>query len=135
VIRNVKVGLELDPGPLVVNGDRVQLEQVILNLFVNAMDAMAEVADGERTIVVRSEVDGAEAVHVAVRDAGTGMRDGAHEEIFKPFYTTKPEGMGMGLSIAKSIIEAHGGTIWATNNPERGATFHFSLPAPGGTPG
>ena len=135
VIRNVKVGLELDPGPLVVNGDRVQLEQVILNLFVNAMDAMAEVADGERTIVVRSETEGAEAVHVAVRDAGTGMRDGAHEEIFKPFYTTKPEGMGMGLSIAKSIIEAHGGTIWATNNPERGATFHFSLPAPGGTPG
>lgn len=134
VLRNVKVALELDPGPLVVNGDRVQLVQVILNLFINAMDAMAEVADGERTIVVRSEIDGADAVHVAVRDAGTGMRDGAHEEIFKPFYTTKPEGMGMGLSIARSIIEAHGGTIWAANNPERGATFHISLPGPGRRP-
>ncbi len=115
---------------MVVNGDRVQLEQVILNLLVNAMDAMAEVADGERTIVVRSALDGAEAVHVAVQDGGTGLRDGTHEQVFKPFYTTKPAGMGMGLSIAKSIIEAHGGIIWVTNNPTRGATFHFSLPGP-----
>jgi signal transduction histidine kinase/integral membrane sensor domain MASE1 len=128
VIRNVTVTLELDPAPVVVNGDRVQIEQVILNLFVNAMEAMTDVVVGEKTIVMRSEIADGQAVHVAVEDAGTGLRDGTHEHIFEPFYTTKPAGMGMGLSIAKSIIEAHGGSIWATNNPTRGATFHFSLP-------
>jgi len=128
VIRNVTIELELGPTPMVVSGDRIQLEQVILNLVVNGMDAMTDVVDGDKTIVVRSEIDGGQAVHVAVEDAGTGLRDGTHERLFESFYTTKPGGMGMGLSIAKSIIEAHGGSIWATNNPTRGATFHFSLP-------
>ena len=130
VIRNVVVALELAPEPVIVTGDRVQLEQVVLNLLVNAMDSVAEAPGGDRTIVVRTESKENAAVHVAVQDAGTGLRDGTHERVFEPFFTTKPAGMGMGLSVSKSIIEAHGGVIWATNNPARGATFHFSLPEP-----
>jgi len=127
-IRNVVVALELAPIPVVVNGDRVQLEQVVLNLLINAMEATSEVSDGNRTVIVRSEANGENAIHVAVQDAGTGLLANVHERVFEPFFTTKATGMGMGLSIAKSIIEAHGGAIWATNNPARGATFHFSLP-------
>ena len=130
VIRNVVVALQLAPEPVIVNGDRVQLEQVVLNLLVNAMDSVAEAPGGDRTIVVRTESKENAAVHVAVQDAGTGLRDGTRERVFEPFFTTKPAGMGMGLSVSKSIIEAHGGAIWATNNPARGATFHFSLPEP-----
>ena len=126
VIRSTTVVLELDSSPVVVSGDRVQLEQVMLNLLVNAMDAMAEVSEGERTIVVRTR--NAERAQVAVQDAGTGLSDGTEARIFEPFYTTKEAGMGMGLSIARSIIEAHGGSIWATNNQSRGATVHFALP-------
>ncbi len=129
IIRGTTVTLDLDPAPVVVSGDRVQLEQVILNLLMNAMDAMGEVAEAERTIVVHTQQSAApQGVHVAVEDAGTGLRDGTKDRIFEPFYTTKAAGMGMGLSIARSIIEAHGGTIWATNNQARGATFHFALP-------
>jgi len=103
---------------------------VVMNLLINAMDATGEVSEGDRTIVVRSEADQNQTIHVAVQDAGTGLRDGTKERVFQPFFTTKPAGMGMGLSVAKSIIEAHGGAIWATNNTTRGATFHFSLPKP-----
>jgi PAS domain S-box-containing protein len=134
VIRNVVLALELPATPVVVSGDRVQLEQVVLNLLLNAMEAMAEVPDGDRTIVVRSEASVNKAVQVTVQDAGTGLRRGIQERVFEPFFTTKPAGMGMGLSIARSIVEAHGGSIWATNNPARGATFHFSLPEPVGSP-
>jgi two-component system sensor kinase FixL len=130
VIRKVVLALELAPIPVVVIGNRVQLEQVVLNLLINAMEATGEASEGDRTIVVRSEANGKDAIHVAVQDAGTGLRAGIHERIFEPFFTTKPTGMGMGLSVTKSIIEAHGGAIWATNNPARGATFHFSLPEP-----
>ena len=130
VIRNVAVALDLAPEPVIVNGDRVQLEQVVLNLLVNAMDSVAEAPGGDRTILVRTHTDGNMVVHVAVQDAGMGLHDGTQERVFEPFYTTKPAGMGMGLSVSKSIIEVHGGSIWATNNPTRGATFHFSLPGP-----
>ncbi|HYS07628.1 MAG TPA: MASE1 domain-containing protein [Myxococcales bacterium] len=134
IIRGTTMTLELDASPVLVNGDRVQLEQVILNLLINAMDAMGEVAEIERTIVVRTENTAANGVHVAIQDAGTGLREGTKDRIFEPFYTTKAAGMGMGLSIARSIIEAHGGSIWATNNQTRGATFHFALPQAGGAP-
>jgi two-component system sensor kinase FixL len=134
VIRNVVLALELAPIPVVVNGNRVQLEQVVLNLLINAMEATGEASEGDRTIVVRSEANGNDAIHVAVQDAGTGLLAGVHERVFEPFFTTKPAGMGMGLSVAKSIIEAHGGAIWATNNPAQGATFHFSLPEPAKEP-
>ncbi|HWE22385.1 MAG TPA: MASE1 domain-containing protein [Myxococcales bacterium] len=126
IIRSTAMKLELHPTPLVVSGDRVQLQQVILNLLLNAMDAMTEVAEAERVVVVRSGQTSLDLVHVQVEDAGSGIPD--KERIFEPFYTTKPAGMGMGLSIAKSIVEVHGGVIWAANNTTRGATFHFMLP-------
>ena len=128
LIRNVTITLDLDPRPLTVTGDRVQLQQVVLNLLVNAMEAMADGAEGDGSIVVRTQYTDVEAVHVAVQDAGPGLREGTHDLVFEPFYTTKPAGMGMGLSIAKSIVEAHGGVIWAANNPGRGVTVHFAMP-------
>jgi len=127
IIRSIALNVELAPAPVVVSGDRVQLEQVILNLLINAMDAMAEVPEARRTVVVRTGSADSQA-YVAVEDAGVGIRDEIRQRLFEPFYTTKPAGMGMGLSIARSIVEAHGGTIWATNNVAQGATFHFTLP-------
>ena len=131
VIRNLSVRLELDPDPVFVSGDGVQLQQVVLNLLLNAMEAMAERAEDERTITVRTENTEVEAVHVSVQDAGTGFRQDTQHLVFEPFYTTKSSGMGMGLAISKSIIEAHGGLIWAVDNSLGGATFHFSLPVAG----
>jgi len=128
VIRNVTVTLELASGPVLVNADAVQLQQVVLNLLLNAMEAMADCAESSRSIVVRSESSDVDAVHVSVQDAGVGLRQETHDLVFEPFYTTEPDGMGMGLVIAKSIVEAHGGVIWATDNANGGATFHFSLP-------
>jgi signal transduction histidine kinase/integral membrane sensor domain MASE1 len=130
VIRNVAFGLELHLDPIIVYGDRVQLQQVVLNLLLNAMDAMAD-GSGGRTILIRTEQAELDAVHVAVEDSGPGLAPEAEQQIFEPFYTTKPSGMGMGLSIARSIVQAHGGLIWATNNPVRGATFHLALPLSG----
>jgi signal transduction histidine kinase/integral membrane sensor domain MASE1 len=127
LIHDVNVVLELAPHLPVVNGDRVQLQQVMLNLLLNAIDAVADGADSDRTIVVRTESQ--ESVHVSVHDAGHGLGPGTHDLVFEAFFTTKSGGMGMGLAIAKSIIEAHGGLIWATDNPSGGATFHFALPS------
>ncbi|HSF04691.1 MAG TPA: MASE1 domain-containing protein [Methylomirabilota bacterium] len=131
VIRNVTLTLALDPDLPIVIGDRVQLQQVILNLLINGMEAMGENGGEERPLVVRTECTEAKGAHVFVQDAGPGLRSGTQELIFEPFYTTKPAGMGMGLAIARSIIEAHEGAIWAVNNPTRGAAFHFTLPGPG----
>ena len=128
VIRNVSFVFELLAEPAVVNGDRVQLQQVILNLLLNAMEATAEVDGADRTIVLRTETTDVDAVHITVVDAGPGLDRDAEAKIFEPFYTTKPAGMGMGLSIARSIVVAHDGFIWATNNRVRGATFHVALP-------
>jgi len=128
VIRNVTVTFDFDPQPVRIYGDRIQLQQVVLNLLLNAMEAMAECAGGDRTVTVRTRNTEAKTVHVSVQDTGPGLRDDTQELIFEPFYTTKSDGMGMGLSISRSIIEAHGGVIWVTNNPTRGATFHFTLP-------
>jgi two-component system, LuxR family, sensor kinase FixL len=128
IIRNIKMRLDLDSSPALVSGDRVQLEQVMLNLLLNAMDAMAEVAEGERTVIIRSRQTPEQSVHVAVEDSGIGFRAGTKDRVFEPFYTTKPTGMGMGLCIAKTIIEEHGGAIWTANNTSRGATVHFILP-------
>ena len=128
IIRNVSIALELAPGLPVVSGDRVQLQQVILNLLVNAMDAVAEVSAADRRVTVRTRSE-TQGIQVSVEDLGTGLRDDAADKVFEPFYTTKPTGMGMGLTISKSIVEAHGGLIWALNNRMRGATFHVTLPA------
>ena len=128
LIRNIRVVLELDGEPALVRGDRVQLQQVTLNLLLNAMEAIAESAAGERTLFVRTKSSRADGVEVSVEDTGPGLGNGIRELVFEPFYTTKPAGMGMGLAISRSIIAMHGGVIWAENNPHRGATFRFRLP-------
>jgi len=111
-----------------VLADPVQLQQVIINLLMNAVEAMATVEDRPRQLVIRSRV-GADEVTVTVRDAGVGIDPGAVDQLFSAFFSTKPGGMGMGLSISRSIIEAHGGRFWATPNADHGASFHFTLPA------
>jgi len=111
-----------------VLADRVQLQQVIINLVVNAVEAMASIDDRPRLLVIRSRVTDDEVV-VSVRDAGVGIDPSAVDQLFSAFFSTKPGGMGMGLSISRSIIEAHGGRFWATTNADHGASFHFTLPA------
>ena len=116
-----------DDVPLVW-ADRIQLQQVILNLIINAIDAISALSDGPRDLLVSSAQDKSNGVLVAVRDSGTGLPPEKLEDIFDAFYTTKPDGMGMGLAICRSIVEAHGGRLWATPNEPRGAVFQFSLP-------
>jgi PAS domain S-box-containing protein len=114
-----------------VAGDRVQLQQVLLNLILNAIDAMSAVHDRPRELAIVSRTDGPNAVVVEVRDSGTGLDPEGAERVFEAFYTTKTEGVGIGLSISRSIIEAHGGRLWAGPNEPRGAVFRFSLPVAG----
>jgi signal transduction histidine kinase len=110
-------------------GDRVQLKQVIVNLALNGIEAMGAVIDRPRRLVIRSERQNPEELLVAVRDSGVGIDSKAFKRIFDAFFTTKPKGMGMGLSICRSIVEAHGGRLWASANSDYGATFQFTLPA------
>jgi signal transduction histidine kinase len=113
-----------------VLGDRVQLQQVLLNLIINAVEAMSSVTDRARVLTIRSEQrETPETIAIAVRDTGVGLDPERAERLFDAFFTTKPEGMGMGLSICRSIISAHGGHLSNANNPEHGATFEFTLPA------
>ena len=113
--------------PLVM-GDRVQLQQVILNLIRNASDAMSSVDDRPRQLLVRTEAEAGERVRLSVQDAGGGFDPQAADRLFDTFYTTKNEGMGIGLSVSRSIIESHHGRLWATRNEGPGATFSFSIP-------
>jgi signal transduction histidine kinase len=106
----------------------VELQQVVMNLVLNAADAMAGQESGRRSMRVLTSVDGSRWVRVSVSDSGPGLPAELIAERWEPFFTTKPGGMGMGLSISRSIIESHGGRLWAVNNPDRGATFHFALP-------
>jgi signal transduction histidine kinase len=117
-----------------VEGDRVQLQQVILNLTVNAIEAMSEVNERSRDLSISTSLDTRGDVSITVRDSGPGLKPEDLERLFDPFYTTKPTGMGMGLSICRSIIEAHRGRLWVTANTTRGASFHLSLPAREVTP-
>ena len=114
--------------PLLVSGDRVQLQQVALNLLRNALDATAAGPAAARRVSVSTAASGAHLVHVVVADTGPGLAAGTERRLFEAFYTTKTGGMGMGLSIARSIVESHGGKIWAVNGPDGGAEFHFTIP-------
>ena len=129
VKHGVSVQTQLADDLPILQGDRVQLQQVILNLIINAVQAMSGVSEGTRDLLIstgRAEPDG---VFVAVRDSGPGLAPAVLERLFEPFYTTKPGGLGLGLSICQSIIEAHGGRLWATANAPRGAEFNFTVPA------
>jgi len=129
VKNDVSVQTRLAEGLLPIQGDRVQLQQVILNLIINAIEAMSGTSNGSRELLIstgRAEPDG---VLVAVRDSGSGLTPASLERLFETFYTTKPDGLGMGLSICRSIIEAHGGRLWATANVPQGAIFQFTVPA------
>ncbi len=111
-----------------VRADRIQLQQVILNLTINGIEAMNRSNEGSRELRISTERDGSNRVLIAVRDSGVGLNPENLEHLFDPFYTTKPDGMGMGLAISRSIIEAHGGRLWATLSAPRGAVFQFTLP-------
>ena len=111
-----------------VQGDWVELQQAVLNLIINAIEAMSGMNEGHREVIVsaaRSETGG---VLISVRDSGPGLTPGIQENLFKSFHTTKPNGLGLGLSICRSIVEQHGGRLWATANAPRGAVFQFALP-------
>jgi C4-dicarboxylate-specific signal transduction histidine kinase len=114
-----------------VAGDRVQIQQVILNLIVNAIEAMSAVDDRRRELTIGSSMESSNAVRVEVRDSGPGVDPEHAERLFEAFYTSKADGIGMGLSISRSIVEAHGGRLWATPNQPQGAVFRFSLPLEG----
>jgi C4-dicarboxylate-specific signal transduction histidine kinase len=124
----VSVQTRLTEGPLLVQGDRVQVQQVVLNLILNAVEAMGSVEAGPRELLIRSEQRQPNGVLVTVRDTGPGIDPEHLERVFEAFYTTKSNGVGMGLSICRSIIEAHGGRLWADANEARGAVFQFTLP-------
>src|ERR1700682_6100036 len=126
---SVTVGTQLAAELPRIQCDRVQLQQVMLNLIVNAIQSMSGVQDGNRELHISTASIEPEGVCVAVRDSGHGLRPESLPRLFEPFYTTKPDGMGMGLSICRSIIEAHGGRLWATGCEPRGALFQFTIPA------
>ncbi|WP_181174868.1 PAS domain S-box protein [Mesorhizobium sp. B2-8-9] len=126
--RRVVLRTELDDGLQPVGGDRIQLQQVIMNLLRNAVDAMNEVEDRPRRLLIRSEAGGDDLVRLSVQDAGIGFGPLGAEKLFQAFYTTKSEGMGIGLSVSRSIVESHGGRLWAEGNNGPGATFFVSIP-------
>jgi two-component system, LuxR family, sensor kinase FixL len=132
--RAVTVVTELAAGLPSIRGDRLHLQQVLINLILNAADAMSQPAENSRTLTLRSSrVDG-DSVHISVADTGGGIPPGAEEKIFEPYHTTKPQGVGLGLSLSRSIAFDHGGRLWAENQIWGGATFHFMLPAWKGDP-
>jgi PAS domain S-box-containing protein len=128
VLHNVAISLDVEDNLPPVRGDRVQLQQVALNILLNAFDAMKECSLSERKVGLQAKRQGAHSIVVSVSDSGPGLTADKLDKVFQPFFTTKGEGLGMGLSICRSIIESHGGRLWAENNPDRGATFYFTLP-------
>jgi PAS domain S-box-containing protein len=136
--RRVTIRTELPNELPCVSGDRVQLQQVLLNLVMNGMDAMSQIDEAQRVLIIggrRETQDGVSLALVSVQDSGSGFKPEEMDRLFEAFYTTKPQGMGMGLAISRSIIEAHGGRLWAEPNQGPGATFSLSLPAAPEHPG
>jgi C4-dicarboxylate-specific signal transduction histidine kinase len=128
VKNRVSVQTQLAAGLPLIEGDRVQLQQVIMNLIVNAIEAMSSIGERSRELLIGTRKDASSGVVVAVQDSGPGLNPESVDRLFDAFYTTKPEGMGMGLSICRSIVEAHGGQIWASRTSGSGATVQFTLP-------
>jgi hypothetical protein len=126
VANDIHIKTTLEPDLPSIALDRVQMQQVLVNLIRNGIEAMDAVASGAREIQIRSSLDGLDAIHVEIRDSGTGFTDA--ERVFEPFFTTKQHGMGMGLAICRSIVESHGGSLWTANNETCGATVAFTLP-------
>ncbi len=126
--RKIRLTLDLDPSPIRINGDSVQLQQVVLNLVLNAFDAMKDAPDERREASLRTTRREPGLVQVAVRDGGTGISPERLRHLFEPFHSSKPEGLGLGLSICQRIVTAHDGRIWAENNAGPGATIYFTLP-------
>jgi C4-dicarboxylate-specific signal transduction histidine kinase len=125
----VTVVTEFAPGLPSARGDRVQLQQVLLNLVLNACDAMAGKPPGERRLTIRTRVGDAGRVTASVADCGTGIPADGLEQVFHPFVTTKARGLGLGLAICRTIVAAHDGRLWAENNADGGASFFMALPA------
>jgi signal transduction histidine kinase len=133
----IRHGVELEPlleANLAVRANKTQIQQVALNLMVNAIEAMMERPPGERLLRVRA-VRADDHARVSIRDSGVGITPDMLERVFEGFYTTKPQGLGIGLEVCRSILEAHRGAIWAEPNPDRGVTFHFTLPLSGAPSG
>jgi C4-dicarboxylate-specific signal transduction histidine kinase len=129
VKNGVSVRTQLAEGLPLIRGDRVQLQQVILNLILNAVQAMSGVSERSRELVIGTGQDALGAVLVTVQDSGPGLNPESVDSVFDAFYTTKPQGMGMGLSICRSVVDAHGGRIWASRTAGPGATIQFTLPS------
>jgi signal transduction histidine kinase len=129
ISHRVSLRTELAPAPLKIRGDRVQLQQVIINLVMNGIEAMEPITGRPRELMIRSGQDGTQRALVGVTDCGIGISDDDPDRLFKAFFTTKSGGMGMGLSICRSIVEAHGGRLSASRNEGPGATFQFVLPS------
>jgi signal transduction histidine kinase len=120
------------PGLPAAFGDKIQLQQVIGNLVVNGIEAMSRTSDRPRRMLIRSQMQDAGFIHVSVQDSGMGVSPDVMGRLFEPFFTTRSQGMGMGLPISRSIIEAHGGKLWAESIPSQGSVFQFTLPIESG---
>ncbi len=129
IMRNAKVKLNLHPNVQTFFGDLIQIQQVIINLLTNALDAIDDQPVENRRITINTKTEKPSDIIVSVSDSGGGIDPDKMEEIFNPFYTTKSQGMGLGLAICRSIIEAHDGQLDCENNPDGGATFSFTLPS------
>ncbi|MGO8791773.1 MAG: sensor histidine kinase [Terriglobia bacterium] len=125
----VSIEVELSPNLPLVLGDSIQLQQVILNLLMNGIEAMTGVSDRPRRLLIRSQLQGAGQIHVSVQDSGIGLSAEVMARLFEPFFTTRSKGIGMGLPISRSIVEAHGGKLWAEPSGSYGSTFQFTLPS------
>jgi len=128
IIRNISLEFDLNDRLPAVAADRVQLQQVILNLLLNSSEALMDITGDMRKIIVQTSQKDTQNVTVAIKDNGPGIDEQNSDRLFEPFYTTKKEGLGMGLAISRSIIEAHRGNLWGENNPDRGVTFYFTIP-------
>jgi signal transduction histidine kinase len=129
VVKNgVSIQTQLADELPITQGDRVQLQQVLLNLIMYAVEALSGISHASRELLINTRKDGVSGVLVAVQDSGPGLKPEGFERLFEPFYTTKPSGLSMGLSVCRSTVEAHGGRVWASRTAGPGATIQFTLP-------